>query len=63
MPLKTKYHDHNGKEKKTYTGKNIRVSDESYDLVNKHITKTGGKIGKFYELAAEEKLSKNTKTK
>lgn len=39
--------------------KTIKVSPEIHKLVDEHTQKVGGKIGKFFEIAAREKL-KNT---
>lgn len=46
---------------KTYTGTNVRVSDAVYNEVVRFTEKNGGKIGKFFEIAAEEKLKKSKK--
>jgi len=37
--------------------KTIKVSPEIHKLVDEHTQKVGGKIGKFFEIAAMEKLS------
>lgn len=42
-------------------GTNIRVSTESKNLVKEHVKQYGGKLGKFYEIAAQEKIERDTK--
>jgi hypothetical protein len=41
--------------------KSIKVNPLVHQLVDEHTQKVGGKIGKFFELAAKEKLERETK--
>lgn len=40
---------------------NVRVSMDIKDRVKEHVSKYGGKVGKFFEIAADEKMERDTK--
>lgn len=48
-------------KKKTYAGKNIRISDEAFADIKAFVDLKGWKLGKFVETAALEKLQKEKK--
>lgn len=50
----------NNKTKKNITdeGVNVRVDKDIKELVETHTKEVGGKIGKFYDLAAKERLER-----
>lgn len=41
--------------------KSIKVNPEIHKQVDEHTQKIGGKIGKFYDIAAKEKLERENK--
>ena len=43
--------------------KTVKLDADIHKLVDEHTQKVGGKIGKFYDIAAKEKLDKLTKPK
>ena len=49
------------KQKTETEGTNIRVSMESKDRVKAHVKEYGGKVGKFFEIAAAEKIERDSK--
>lgn len=48
-------------KKKTYEGKNIRISDSAFAEIKAFVDFKGWKLGKFVESAALEKLQKEKK--
>ncbi len=52
------YTDHNGKEKKASEGTNVRISDKVYKSVKSYCNKEGLRIGKFVEMAVQQRLSR-----
>lgn len=44
------------KKKKSYTGRNIRISDEAFNQIKEFVDIKGWKLGRFVEDAAMEKL-------
>lgn len=49
--------NHNGKEVKIVKGKNVRISDKSFDKIRKFVWGKGYRLGWFYEQAALEKMN------
>ncbi len=48
----------NGKKLKTYTGKNVRLSDDGFAEIKAYVDAEGYKLGHFIENAAIEKIKK-----
>lgn len=56
MGTTKKYTNHNGKEVKVQSGKNVRITDAVYLTVSKHALSKGMKIGRFFEMAAMDRV-------
>jgi len=48
-------------KKKGYDGKNVRISDSTFDKIKIYVDEKGLKLGRFVEDAALEKLQKEKK--
>jgi len=46
------------KNTKTYTGKNVRLSEKAFEQIKQYVDLKGLKLGRFVEDAAIEKLQK-----
>lgn len=58
--MKKKY---NGNKAKTYTGKNIRISDEGFEEIKTFVEENNYKLGKFAEAAILEKIDNEKEKK
>lgn len=49
------------KKKKAYNGRNVRISDKSFDVIKDFVDERGLKLGRFVEDAAIEKIKSQSK--